>query len=298
MRTKVLSFIYSRKNNKWLLLKNNGEDPIHGGEKWFTVTGSVEPEDKTLEDAVARELLEEINLAPIKIINLNTKSEYYSEYDKEDCLEHNFLSIVNSDKVVLDTIENTDYLWADLDEYIEKIWWLEDKEELKKQLEKEIDNLNITKENIDVTYLPYGKVVEVYVLNENKEFVIVFSALKDRFCKVLSGGVEKGESFEEAAIREAKEEIGADIEILAISKYPCDFEISKKSLFNNYFKSRGGRGKIIISKIISPIENIKIQEEEISGYKWIRKEEIKKYFSLQEQIDSAEKIFEEFKDYF
>ncbi len=126
MRTKILSFIYCRKNNKWLLLKNNGAEPIHGGEKWFTITGSVAPEDRCLEDAVARELLEEIDIAPIKIINLNIKSEYYCKYDKKDCLEHYFLSIINSDKVALDIVENTDYLWVDLDEYIEKIWWLED----------------------------------------------------------------------------------------------------------------------------------------------------------------------------
>lgn len=296
MRTKILSFVYSRKNNKWLLLKNNPVK-LRGLERWFTVTGTIE-ENENLEQTVARELLEEINIAPIKIITLNNTNKYLSKFDDEECIEYNFLSIINSDKIELDNIENIDYLWVDFEEFIEKLWWYEDKDQLKEQLLFEINNLNITKENIDVTYLPYGSYVEVYILNEKKEFVIVFSALKDRFCKVLSGGVEKGESFEEAAIREAKEEIGADIEILAISKYPCDFEISKKSLFNNYFKSRGGRGKIIISKIISPIENIKIQEEEISGYKWIRKEEIKKYFSLQEQIDSAEKIFEEFKDYF
>jgi 8-oxo-dGTP pyrophosphatase MutT (NUDIX family) len=114
MRTKILSFIYSRKNKKFLLLKNNGEDPIHGGEKWFTVTGSVEKEDKSLEDAVAREMLEEIDIAPIKIINLNTKSEYYSNYDKEQCEEHNFLSIITH-KVFL-MIENIVF-FGGIDEY-------------------------------------------------------------------------------------------------------------------------------------------------------------------------------------
>ncbi|HOW29832.1 MAG TPA: NUDIX domain-containing protein [archaeon] len=298
MRIKILSFIYSRKNNRFLLLKNNGEDPIHGGEKWFTVTGSVEKEDKSLEDAVARKMLEEIDIAPIKIINLNTKSEYYSNYDKEQCEEHNFLSIINSDKVILDGIEHIDFLWCDIDEYIEKLWWDDNKESLKKKLETEINNLNITKENIDIQYLPYGSYVEVYILNENKEFIVVFSALKDHFCKVLGGGLEKDETFEKAAIREAKEEVNADIEIIGISKYPLEYEISKESLFNNYFKSRGGKGKIVIAKLLSSPENIKIQEEEISGYKWIKKEETEKCLTLQNQIESARKIFEEFKELF
>jgi len=278
MRTKILSFIYSRKNQKWLLLKNNGDDPIHGGEKWFTVTGSVEPEDKSLEDAVARELLEEINQAPIKIINLNTKSKYFSEYDKEDCLEHNFLSIVNSDKVTLDTVENTDYLWVDLDEYIEKIWWLDDKQILKEQLENEIKNLDITAENIDNTYLPYGSYVEVYILNENKEFIVIFSAEDN--CNVLSGKVKDDESFENAAIRVAKEKINAEIKVIDISKSGSDKE------------------KIVIAKLDPPFQRLKIQADEISGYKWINKEQIYNYLENLDQWISAEKVFKEFKEYF
>jgi 8-oxo-dGTP pyrophosphatase MutT (NUDIX family) len=298
MRTKILSFIYSRKNNKWLLLKNNGADPVHGGEKWFTVTGSVEPEDKSLENVVARELLEEINLAPIKIINLNTKSEYYCEYDKENCLEHNFLSVVNSDKIVLDTIENTDFLWVDIEEYIEKIWWLEDKKELKEQLEKEIANLNITAENIDNTYLPYGSYVEVYILNENKEFIVVFSALKDNFCKVLSGGVEKEESFEEAAIREAKEEVNADIKIIGVSKHSFEYEIPAEKILENHFKSRGGKGKSVVAILEPPFQHLKIQASEISGYKWINKNQIYNNLETLDQWIQAEKVFKEFSDYF
>ncbi len=296
MRTKILSFIYSRKNNKWLLLKNNPKK-IRGLERWFTVTGTIE-KNENIEQTVARELLEEINLAPIKIINLDSINKYLSKFDDEKCLEHNFLSIVNSDKIELEVIEHVDYLWCDIDEFIEKLWWYDNKNKLKEQLLFEINNLNITKENIDMKYLPYGSYVEVYILNENKEFIIVFSALKDHFCKVLGGGVEKGETFEEAAIREAKEEVNADIEIIGISKYPLEYDISKESLFNNYLKNRGGKGKIVVAKLISSPENIKIQEEEISGYKWIKKEEIERYLTLQNQIDSAKKIFDEFKDYF
>lgn len=298
MITKILSFIYSRKNNKCLLLKNNGADPIHGGEHWFTVTGSVEKEDKGLEETVAREMLEEINLAPIKIINLNTKNEYYSDFDKEDCIEYNFFSVVNSDKIELDNIEHTDFLWCDIDDFIEKLCWTEDKQELKEQLLSEINNLDITSENIDMTYLPYGKEVEVYILNENKEFIIVFSALEGAFCKVLAGGVEKGETFEEAAIREAKEELGIDIEIIGISKHPHEWDMPKESLFTHFLKSRGGKGKSIIAKLNPSHQLLKMQVEEISGYKWIRKEKIYQHIGKLDQLVQAEKIFKEFRELF
>lgn len=296
MRTKILSFIYSRKNNKFLLLKNN-PIKLRGLERWFTVTGTIE-ENENLEQTVARELIEKINQAPIKIINLNTTNKYLSKFDDEECVEYNFLSIVNSDKVELDEKEHIDYLWVNFEEFIEKLWWSEDKESLKEQLEKEIKNLNITAENIDTTYLPHGSYVEVYILNENKEFVVVFSALKGNFCKVLGGGVEKGESFEEAAIREAKEELNADIKIIGVSKHPLEWDMPKASLFEHYLKSGGGRGKSIIAKLEPSFQNLKMQTSEISGYKWINKDQIYNNLETLDQWVQAEKIFKEFKEFF
>ncbi len=130
MRIKILSFITY--NNTFLLLKNN-PDPVHGFSRWFTVTGSVEA-GETLEVAVAREIKEETNLDIIKIIPLNTFSEYYSNFDKKDCKEHNFISIVKNNQVTLDNIEVIDYKWVPIDEYITQIWWNEDKNKLKKDL--------------------------------------------------------------------------------------------------------------------------------------------------------------------
>lgn len=157
------------------------------------------------------------------------------------------------------------------------------------------DNLDST---VDTTILPYAKVVEVYILNENKEFIIVFSALKDNFCKVLSGGVEDGESFEDAAIREAKEEINADIKIIGVSKHPFEYEIPEEKILENHFKSRGGKGKSIIAKLDPPNQRLKIQADEISGYKWINKDQIYNHLGKLDQLVQAEKIFKEFNDYF
>jgi NAD+ diphosphatase len=130
MRLKILSFITYK--NKFLLLRNN-PDPVHGPSKWFTVTGSVE-EGENLEDAVAREIKEETNLDILKAIPLNTFSEYYSNFDKEMCKEHNFVSIAKDDNVALDNIEQIEYEWVSIDEYIDRIWWNEDKVKLKKDI--------------------------------------------------------------------------------------------------------------------------------------------------------------------
>ena len=57
---KILTFIV--KDDKFLLLKGSDEDPQFHESFWYVVTGSVENEDKCLEDTVRRELKEETNL--------------------------------------------------------------------------------------------------------------------------------------------------------------------------------------------------------------------------------------------
>ena len=62
MNKKILSFIYNKKKNKFLILKTNGDEPeVHGKSHWFTTTGSVEKEE-SYEEAVRREVKEETDL--------------------------------------------------------------------------------------------------------------------------------------------------------------------------------------------------------------------------------------------
>ena len=90
---KILTFIV--KDDKFLLLKGSDEDPQFHESFWYVVTGSVEKEDKCLEDTVRRELKEETNLDLIKISKLPLIFEYESL--GKTCVEHAFISYVKED---------------------------------------------------------------------------------------------------------------------------------------------------------------------------------------------------------
>ena len=128
---KILTFIV--KDKKLLLLLGSDQDPQYHKSFWYVVTGGCEIEDKTLEDAVKREVMEETGLNLTKVVDLNWVFEYESL--GEQCIEHAFISFTDNDKVVLNE-ESIDYKWCDFDEFINLIEWYGDKNDLKERLIK------------------------------------------------------------------------------------------------------------------------------------------------------------------
>lgn len=132
---KILTFI-KNKDNKLLLLHNNPIDPIHGGDIWYTVTGGVEVYDKSLEDAVIREVKEETNLDVINTKYLDINYTYTSRQGIE-CIEYVFISLVEDGNIILNE-ESIEYKWLNINDYIEEIYWYGNKEDLRKTLEKNL----------------------------------------------------------------------------------------------------------------------------------------------------------------
>jgi len=132
MKKKILTFIVNE--GKFLALYSEPH-PCHGEGGWFVVTGGIE-ENETQEESVAREILEETGLVVDEIIPLNWGS-IYNWWD-ELCEEQNFVTFVKPGKVVLNE-EHSKYEWLNLDEFIKKIKWDDDKELLKNVLEKALD---------------------------------------------------------------------------------------------------------------------------------------------------------------
>jgi 8-oxo-dGTP pyrophosphatase MutT (NUDIX family) len=144
MNRKILAFVCD--GGKFLLLRNNPKDPAHGGDYWFTVTGNIEA-DESLEEAVEREVKEETNLNVSEIFNLNWGSIYSCR--GEDHSENNFLAFVKKGEVILNE-EHIGFEWLDLDDFIKKINWRLNKEELKRVLQKAMKReLFFKKEKID-----------------------------------------------------------------------------------------------------------------------------------------------------
>ena len=137
MKRKILTFVVNGEKLLALEMTKHPEHAPKGG--WFVVTGGVE-ENESSENAVAREVLEETGLDIEEIIPLNCGSVYEWDYKgiKNVCEEINFLSFVKSREITLNE-EHSKYEWLNLDEFIKKINWDDDKELLKKVLEKALN---------------------------------------------------------------------------------------------------------------------------------------------------------------
>lgn len=86
----------------------------------------------------------------------------------------------------------------------------------------------------------------------------------DRFWAFPKGHMEDGETEEETAIREVKEEVGLDVKI-----------IDKKSIDNNYFLHNGKVLKRVIQFIAKPVGDteLKLQAEEVEQARFMSLDE-------------------------
>ncbi len=128
---KILTFIVNEQN-EILLLKENENDPQFKRSFWYVVTGGCEEYDLNRKETVKREIKEETGISNISdILYLNWIFKYNSL--GIECTEYVYITFVKEEKITLNE-ENIDYQWCNLKDFIEKVQWFENKEELYKVL--------------------------------------------------------------------------------------------------------------------------------------------------------------------
>lgn len=232
MNNKILAFIFD--GNKFLALRNNSKDPSHGGDFWFTVTGSIEKNETEIE-AVKREVKEETNLDIKNIFDLNGGSIY--SWNNKNYQEKNFIVFVKKGNVKLNE-EHVEYKWVRLKKFVSLINWEGNKDELKKILKLGIRKVSLfqftrfddytskilrtifidRKNKITLSWCEsddFSKMKDVkqcYGICFYKNKILIINNGKNKWKWNLPGGTpEKNETFEQTLIREVDEE--ADIEI-------------------------------------------------------------------------------------
>jgi len=130
----------------------------------------------------------------------------------------------------------------------------------------------------------------IVVIKNDKSDEYLCLDCKNRDCKsFVLGGVEEGETVEEAAIREVYEETGYN-----------DIEITYKSpfkLINHFYAeykevNRYAKMEIIIGRLKSE-SNINISEEENKKHiiKWVHKEELLNFLTVNNNIYAVDLLF-------
>lgn len=113
---------------KFLLLKRSKEKQPYPG-IWQISTGRIEKNEKAIETAL-REINEETGLNPVKFFTLPFISQFYIPESDTVNLITLFLAEVNESKIKISS-EHSEYLWLDYKTAYDKIYWFDQKKNLK-----------------------------------------------------------------------------------------------------------------------------------------------------------------------
>lgn len=145
----------------------------------------------------------------------------------------------------------------------------------------------------------YRKGVSALILNKNQELLLVnLVAFENQYYAIPGGGVEEGETLEDAVYREIKEELGIEkntLKYIAKSDNPLRFKFKVTKVNREGREYSGSERYFFGFNFIGDDENISIQESEVRSYKWVPFSDLGKYLLFDNQLaESLVKITELF----
>jgi putative (di)nucleoside polyphosphate hydrolase len=146
----------------------------------------------------------------------------------------------------------------------------------------------MTREKIN--NLPYRDNVACIVYKDNMFLLLQGKGWSTDWWKFPQGGINEGETIEQAAIRELKEETGStSFEIKGVSRYSNIYDWNDESVRLADYRFRGQKQKYVLIKYLGKTEDIKLDTNETSSYKWVTLKD------LWHNIDHNDKNFSNYK---
>lgn len=155
-------------------------------------------------------------------------------------------------------------------------------------------------DKIDWKNLNYRKGTVAFILNNNNEILLVQkNVFKENEWDGAGGGVDEGESADEAILRELREELGSDKFVILkrsrkVDQYLWPKEIIEKRFLELGKTFKGQKRKQFLVKFLGTDSEIKIQKEELRKYKWVKIGELKNYLVFPGYFERIEMVLKEF----
>jgi ADP-ribose pyrophosphatase YjhB (NUDIX family) len=145
----------------------------------------------------------------------------------------------------------------------------------------------------------YRKGVSALIVNENNEFLLVnLESFEEKYFAVPGGGIERGETLENAVYREMREELNIEkghLRLVGWSEVPVKFKFRAVKLTRGGKEYEGSERYFFGFRFLGVDDEIKLQEEEVRTYKWVPFAQLKDYLLFENQLqETSEKIEEIF----
>jgi len=285
------------KDGKVLIIRN----PIDGGKftPWYLPGGTPE-KGETSEQTLVRELDEEADISVSNIKLLGAQEVFYPNNPNKQKGAHYyqlryFALIEDTREQTLDTHDNemVELKYINPGEYTEHIEWGDIGKALLEQSVVEFLKLNMT------NHLPYRQGVYAFVLNKDKDSILMVLKKNSGVWDCPGGGIDEGETSEQAVKRELLEELGTDkFEVLHNSSHKYSYDWPLKEIEKNIKKSgklmRGQEQSFLILSLVGSDNAIELQNEELAEYKWIKLSELKNYMAYPDFFEHVQKVLSEY----
>ena len=124
--------------------------------------------------------------------------------------------------------------------------------------------------SINISKLPYRDNISCVVFKEKNFLLVQRVGWPDNWWKFSQGGIDEGESEENAARRELLEELGSKkFKIIAKSNYTNRYDWTDDSVKLAGYRWRGQIQKFFLVEFLGTDKDIKINKNEIQRYKWV-----------------------------
>lgn len=232
---------------------------FNANNNYGTVPGGKVKINEKSKDAIVRELQEELelNLDYDKLVFSKVIENFYNYMGTnyhEILFLYKYALLEEEYKFLINNLDNKD----DKDSYFKFI------------RKRQLDDVVIFPEEVRITmkqnyFINYEKSCGAIVMKDGKVLVIKQT---DGHWSFPKGHVEDGETEEETALREIKEEVGLDVELDTGFRSVIGYCPNKP---NTYKEVVFFMAKAITFDVI-------MQEEEVIDYKWVSLEEVKEMF--------------------
>jgi putative (di)nucleoside polyphosphate hydrolase len=155
---------------------------------------------------------------------------------------------------------------------------------------------------LDFSDWTYRKSISAFILDSSDRLLLVSSIRSlDYKWNVPCGGVEKGETLEQALFRELKEEVSLekdDLEILFKSKIVNKYDIPRNQVEARFMetgeKFKGQERFQFILRFKGRHDSIKVDNISQDDFRWVSLGELKDYLTFEPIYQNAIKVLKEF----